>query len=265
MRLDLFLVNNGYCNSRTKACDLIKDNKIEVNGKIINKPSYDVDNPSIKILENDICKYVSRGGLKLKKAIDSFNVDVKGKVFMDIGSSTGGFTDCLLKHDAKKVIAVDVGTNQLDESLKNDKRVEVHENTNFKDVSSEMVKDVDMFVCDVSFISIIKILSHLCIIKDDFEIITLYKPQFEVGNKNINSKGIVKNKDIIITYLDEFMLYLKANDIGVLDYTYSPIKGKDGNIEFLFHLKRGVKSLNVDIKNLVKKACGVLNAKSTID
>ena len=147
-RLDVYLLNTSLAPSRSKAAQLINNGSIFVNGKMINKPSFLVDeNDDIKIVENDILKYVSRGGLKLEKALNVFNIDVKGLTILDIGSSTGGFTDCLLQNNAKKVYALDVGSDQLHPTLKQDERVVSLENTNFKDVNKEMFDDdIDMWL-----------------------------------------------------------------------------------------------------------------------
>lgn len=264
-RLDVMLVLKGLVNSRSKATMLIHDGKVKINDKIITKPAYLVnDNDNIIILENELLKYVSRGGLKLQRALDIFNVDVNNLYCLDIGSSTGGFTDCLLKHGANKIIALDVGTSQLHESLRNDKRIVVLENTNFKDVNEELVKDVDLFVADVSFISIRKILSHLKEIKENFKIIILFKPQFEVGPAALNAKGVVKNENILVRALEDFNIYLQSNNIFIKQVTYSPFTGQDGNIEFLFYLTTDKNIYNYSPKNLVKEAINNLHAKRTI-
>ena len=257
IRLDLYLTLKNYVSSRNKACQLIKANKIKVNGKPINKDSFLVqDTDTIEIIDEDNLKYVSRGGLKLEKALNSFKVLLDGLVVLDIGSSTGGFTDCALQNGAKKVYALDVGTNQLAKSLKEDLRVISLENTNFKDINHDLIQEkIDFYVCDVSFISIRTILLKLQEFDKDFTIIILYKPQFEVGKANINKKGLVKSTKILKDSLFDFLAFLKISNIGVLNYDYSPIKGnKQGNIEFLFLLKNQCASIKVDVDRLVDSA-----------
>ena len=163
VRLDLYLVEHNYVPSRSKASEMLKNNKVFVNNKLVNKPSFEVDEIDIiSISENDILKYVSRGGLKLEKAINDFSLNLDGLTILDIGASTGGFTDCALQNNAKKVYALDVGNNQLHESLLNNDKVINLENTNFKDVTKDMFdKHIDLYVCDVSFISIQTILKKL--------------------------------------------------------------------------------------------------------
>lgn len=263
-RLDSFLVRKGIVPSRSKAAELISEGKVKVNDKTITKNSYEVDETcNIELLNNEVLKYVSRGGLKLQKAIESFNLSLDDKVILDIGSSTGGFTDCALKHNAKKVYALDVGTNQLHESLRNNDKVVSIENTNFKDANNEMFDEkIDLYVCDVSFISIEIILTKLKKLDENFNIIILFKPQFEVGKNNINKSGVVKNKNAVVNALFKFNDFLKALNIGILNATFSPIKGqKEGNIEFLFNLKANEKSININFERLVNEAYNSLKVK----
>ena len=158
IRLDVYLVNKNFVPSRSKASELIHNGKVLVNNKVIIKPSFDVnEDDNITVLENQVLKYVSRGGLKLEKALQFFNIKINDFTILDIGASTGGFTDCALKHGAKKVYSLDVGTDQLHESLKSNTQVVSLENTNFKDINKQLVPDkIDLYVCDVSFISILK-------------------------------------------------------------------------------------------------------------
>lgn len=256
-RIDVLLVQKGFVPSRSKAAELISNGKVKVNGKIVSKNSLEVsDDAVIEILNNEVLKYVSRGGLKLEKAIQYFSLDLCDKVILDIGSSTGGFTDCALKHNAKKVYALDVGTNQLHDSLKENDKVISIENTNFKDATNEMFDEkIDLYVCDVSFISIQTILSKLKQLDENFHIIILFKPQFEVGKNNLNKNGVVKNKMCIVEALDKFYSFLNALNIGIKNATFSPIKGqKEGNIEFLFELKANEKSVHVSFTRLVAEA-----------
>ena len=263
-RLDLEMVERNLVPSRSKASDLIKDGKVKVNGKVVLKSSSSVTELDIvEVMENDYLKYVSRGGLKLEHVINIFNVDFTGKVVLDIGASTGGFTDCALKHGARKVYSLDVGSNQLHESLLKNEKVISIENTNFKNVEMSLFDEtIDLYVCDVSFISIETILNKLVELDDNFTIIILYKPQFEVGKSNLNSNGVVKNKNSLISSINGFLDFLKIKNIGVLDVTYSPILGhKEGNIEFLFYLKKGNYSKSIDVERIVNLAYKVLKVK----
>ena len=251
-RLDLYLIKINITPSRSKASELIKDGKIMVNGIIVTKPSFLVSSEDkIEVLENEVMKFVSRGGLKLQKALKYFNLDITNYTILDIGASTGGFTDCALQNNALKVYSLDVGSDQLHESLRNNDKVVCLENTNFKDINKEIVSDhIDLYVCDVSFISIQTILKKLQEFDENFTIIILYKPQFEVGKNNLNSHGVVKNKKIIVEALNNFKTFLNILNIGVLDATFSPITGnKEGNVEYLFYLKNNVSSKNIDFNS----------------
>ncbi len=257
MRLDLFLVNKGLSETRSKASQLIKSQKVKVNHRIVTKNGYDVnDSDIVEILANNVLEYVSRGGHKLAKAIDIFNVDFQNKVICDIGSSTGGFTDCSLKRGARKVYAIDVGTSQLHESLRKDSRVVVMENTNFKNVTPSFFEDeIDYYVCDVSFISIRAIIDTLLSFGKEFKLICLYKPQFEVGPTRLNKNGVVKKKCFLVESLNSFSMYLHANQLHILCYSYSPILGnKEGNIEFLFYISTTGKDVRGDFVSVVDDA-----------
>ncbi|MCI5745523.1 MAG: TlyA family RNA methyltransferase [Erysipelotrichaceae bacterium] len=264
-RLDVFLVENSYAPSRSKALELIKSQKVMVNKKIIIKPSFLVSiSDEIIILQSDVLKYVSRGGLKLERAINMFDINMNDYIILDIGASTGGFSDCCLKHNAKKVYSLDVGSNQLSDELRNNAKIVCLENTNFKDVNKDIIKDpIDLYVCDVSFISIRTILKTLKNFDGNFTIIILFKPQFEVGKSKLNSKGVVKNKKFLIEALTQFDCFLKSEKIGVINMTYSPIVGfKEGNIEFLFYLKNNQVGINVDYNKIVNEAENVLKVKT---
>ena len=264
VRLDLYLVEHNYVPSRSKASEMIKNNKVFVNNKLVNKLSFEVDEIDIiSISENDILKYVSRGGLKLEKAINEFSLNLDGLTILDIGASTGGFTDCALQNNAKKVYALDVGNNQLHESLLNNDKVINLENTNFKDINKDLVNEkIDLYVCDVSFISIMQILKKLKEFDENFSIVILFKPQFEVGKNNLNKNGVAKNPNVIIKALNEFAYNLKLMNIGIINATFSPIKGhKEGNIEYLFYLKNNEKGKQFDFEKIVNESYKVLKVK----
>ena len=238
MRLDSYLVEKGYFESRNKAQAEIKNGNVLVDGIKILKPSFDVSDSKIEIL--DKLKYVSRGGLKLEEAIKSFNLDFNDKIILDIGSSTGGFTDCSIKSGAKLVVSVDVGSNQLYESLRNNPKIEVHENTNILDFETNHV--FDFIVMDVSFVSIEYLIDGIMkFVNDNNSFITLIKPQFEIGNIHIKN-GIVKNRNDYLRILNNIDLCLKNYNLGIDKLILSPILGGDGNKEFLALIKKNIKT-----------------------
>jgi len=259
MRLDNYLVTNNYFSSRNKAQQAIKNNRIRINNNIINKTGYELkENDHIEIESIDY-EFVSRGGYKLLKAINIFNLDLNNKVVIDLGASTGGFTDCCLKFGAKKVYAIDVGNNQLDQSLLNNNKVISIENTNVKSITVDDFHDIDLIVMDLSFISIIKIINKLdeLLFNNKIELILLIKPQFEVENKNINKKGLVKDKNIHFNVINKIIKNFKERNIFIKDLTYSPIKGeKSGNIEYLaiFSKTDFNKESLLDIKDVINQA-----------
>lgn len=253
-RLDVYLHDMGYADSRERAKQLILDNSVFVDGKLITKPSYMVkDNAEIKVTKS--FNYVGRGYVKLEKAIQSFNINIDNKTAVDIGASTGGFTDYLLKHGAKKVYAVDVGNNQLHDSLRNDSRVINIENTNFRYIDTSVFNDIDIITVDVSFISLKYILPKIVeISRNDTDIVALIKPQFEAGKENVGKKGIVKDKKIHLHVLNNLYYYFKENNLNLINIDYSPIKGAEGNIEYLSHLKITGTANEFNFKDLISKA-----------
>lgn len=256
-RIDKQLVIMNLAPSRTKAKELIENNLVVVNGTTINKCNIVIDeNDNINILENDKLKYVSRGGLKLEKAINEFNIDMNNLVVMDIGSSTGGFTDCCLKHGTKRIIAVDVGTDVMVETLKSDARVELYENTDFRKLDSKYFQNIDFFVCDVSFISLKLIIKKLLEENVIIDGVFLIKPQFECG-KDIAKKykGVILDESIHENILSDMISYFTSNRVYVKGLTVSPVKGGDGNIEYLVYLSTKVnENVIINIEEIVKYA-----------
>lgn len=250
MRLDKKLLEDGFFKTRNKASDAISKGLVSVNGKVILKASFNVEDEII-VIDDSAYKYISRGGYKLEKAISFFNLDFTNKVVVDIGSSTGGFTDCALKSGAKKVFSIDVGTDQLDESLRNDKRVISLENTNFLNVSDSF--ENDYFVMDVSFISITKLLPKIKEMLENRKLVTLIKPQFEAGKISFKN-GILNDRKQHELIIKEILDFSKEIGLVLRGITYSPIKGKNGNIEYLALFENEGKSLSVDIKRLVSDA-----------
>jgi 23S rRNA (cytidine1920-2'-O)/16S rRNA (cytidine1409-2'-O)-methyltransferase len=245
-RLDVFLVNNGYFQSREKANQAIKKGLIEVDGKVINKPAFNVNTENKIVVLDVMLKYVSWGGMKLERAINYFNLDFKDKVVLDIGASTGGFTDCALQHGAKCVYAVDVGSNQLDLKLRADFRVHSYENTNICDFDVDV--KFDYLVMDVSFVSITKIVPYLLkFMNEDTKFVCLFKPQFEVGKVKMKN-GVIKDPKIHKEVVTMLVNYITELGLNVNDLTYSTQKGKSGNIEYLavVSLNKECKKYNID-------------------
>ena len=257
MRLDKELVENSLVPSRSKAQELIKEGFILVNGKVVDKSNFIVkETDVIEIKENDKLKYVSRGGLKLDKAINEFNIDMTNKRVMDIGSSTGGFSDCALQYGASHIVAVDVGTNLMHESLRNDPRIDLHEQTNFKEFDSSYFKDIDIAVCDVSFISLKRIIDKITSENVKIDMVCLIKPQFECGKEIADKyKGIILNKQIHIDIIKDMINYFNDKGFYVKNLTSSPIKGGDGNIEYLTLISNKIDTnKDINIEDLVYNA-----------
>ncbi len=241
MRLDSYLVDNGYYSSRTKAKEAIEAGLVLVNDRPIKKGSFDIEVDSKIEIIGSVHPYVSRGGLKLEGAIRSFHLDFKDKVIVDIGASTGGFTDCSLQFGAKKVYAIDVGTNQLADKLLNDHRVISLEQTNILDVPFFPEK-IDYFVMDVSFVSITHLLPAISnFILEDNALVCLIKPQFEVGRVHLKN-GIVRDRTTHIRVLENVTQSLREYGLCIEKLISSPILGGSGNKEFLALIKRGTSS-----------------------
>lgn len=235
IRLDKYLALKKYVESREKARRLIKKGKVLVNEEKILKPSFLInEEDSIELLEN--YKYVGRGAFKLLKAIEDFKLDLKDKICMDIGSSTGGFSQVLLENDVKKIYAIDVGTDQMHKNLRDCEKIVLKENTNARDYINQ--EKVDFICCDVSFISITKLFNTFSKnLKENGEMVILLKPQFEVGNENVIN-GIVKNKKIIKKTINNLINQFENNNFEVKNTIESPIKGTKGNTEFLAYIKK---------------------------
>ncbi|HAX03451.1 MAG: hypothetical protein A2Y45_00175 [Tenericutes bacterium GWC2_34_14] len=228
MRLDLYLVEKGYVKSRSQASDLIKRSLIEVDGKIQTKAGLEVLEPSIKILEEQ--RFVSRAGEKLMTALLDFDITLHGKIMVDIGSSTGGFTDCAIQEGILKVYAYDVGSNQMDETLKKDPRIELHESTNILDVA---LPDCNIITIDVSFTSVLPILSHLK--GFDGEMIVLIKPQFEAGPIHFK-QGVLKDIKMHEKILTHVLEETRNLGFSIRGLKKSSLKGKMGNQEYVMYI-----------------------------
>ena len=242
MRIDVFLTERGLAASRTEAKGLIQAGAVSVGGKKITKPSYDITDSDVAsvVVDRSLKKYVSRGGLKLEGALSVFSVDASGKLCIDVGASTGGFTDCLLQNGASSVIAVDSGTSQLSQSLRDDGRVISIENYNARYLSrADMPFVPELAVMDVSFISATYIIKPLFdALAEGADFICLIKPQFEVGREHIGKGGIVKSAAMREAALSKVCEYAKSVGFDFLGSIVSPIEGGDGNVEYLAHFKK---------------------------
>ena len=256
-RLDVLLVKRGLAESREKAKAVIMSGIVYVDGQKEDKAGQTfADTANIEVRGSTL-KYVSRGGLKLEKAMECFDVSVKDKVCMDIGASSGGFTDCMLQNGAKKVYAVDVGHGQLAWKLRNDTRVVVMEKTNIRYVKPEDIgESIDFASIDVSFISLSKVLpAAYNLLSKRGEIVALIKPQFEAGREKVGKKGVVREKSTHIEVIQNCFAYAKENGFFVRELEFSPVKGPEGNIEYLYHLvKSGDIDSDIDIEAVVNTA-----------
>ena len=247
LRLDVALTERGLIESREKGKALIMAGKVYINGQKAIKAGTTVsENDAIEI-KGDKLPFVSRGGLKLDKAIHSFNIDLKDKICMDIGASTGGFTDCMLQNGAKKVYSVDVGYGQLAWKLRTNERVVNMERTNFRYIKNEDIEDLlDFASVDVSFISLDKILPVLYpLMNDNASAVCLIKPQFEAGRDKVGKKGVVRESKTHIEVIEKVVSLAKELSFSVSGLDFSPIKGPEGNIEYLIYLKKSSED-NID-------------------
>ncbi len=233
------MVKLGLASSRERAKELINEGRVKVNGKIASKASFQAEETNDIAVEGETLKYVSRGGLKLEKAIADFNINLTGKTCMDIGASTGGFTDCMLQNGAVKVYAVDVGSDQLAERLRRDERVISMEHTNIRYITKENVENeaMDFISVDVSFISLTKVLPVVReMLKEGGEAVCLIKPQFEAGKQALSKKGVVTDGKIRDKVVKDIVLFSESTGFKVFGTILSPVKGGEGNIEYLIHL-----------------------------
>jgi len=239
-RLDTILVERGFFSSRSQAAAAVLAGEVSVKGQPVTKAGAMVS-PDVEIALREPQRFVSRGGLKLETAFERFKLDVKGRVALDAGASTGGFTDCLLQHGARKVIAIDVGYGQLDWKLRNDPRVEVHERTNIRGIMPESLSEAPNFATfDLSFISLKKVLPPVIkCLKPGFELVALVKPQFEAGKGKVGSGGVVRDPETHRQVLNGVWQYAESLGLVVLGLTESGIRGPKGNVEFLIHLADG--------------------------
>ncbi len=256
-RLDVLLTEQGYADTRSKAQAIIMSGQVYVDGQKADKPGTSFEETAQIEVRGAVCPYVSRGGLKLEKALRDFGVKPEGFVCSDSGASTGGFTDCLLQQGAKKVFAIDVGYGQLDWKIRSDPRVVVMERTNIRYVTPEQLGEkLDLSVVDVSFISLKIVLPTIKnLLKDDGQVLCLIKPQFEAGKDKVGKKGVVREPATHREVLENFIALAGELDFKILGLTFSPVKGPEGNIEFLGHLtKADVPGIQPDAMQVVMDA-----------
>ena len=263
-RLDILLTERGLLDSRQKAQATIMSGIVFVNGQRVDKAGTAVANDAQIEIRGATLQYVSRGGLKLEKALQTFPLDLRGKICADIGASTGGFTDCMLQNGAAKVFSVDVGRGQLDWKLRNDERVVCMEKTNIRYVTPDDVADrIQFSSIDVSFISLTKVLTPVRnLLTDDGQIVCLIKPQFEAGREKVGKHGVVRDKDVHIEVINKVIDYAMSIGFEILNLEFSPVKGPEGNIEYLLHLQKiaepQIKEIPFIVENVVEKAHEVL-------
>ena len=263
-RLDVLLVQKGLAPSREKAKTMIMEGNVFVDNQREDKAGTFFD-PSVNIeIHGNTLRYVSRGGLKLEKAMAQFGITLDDKVCMDIGASTGGFTDCMLQNGAKKVYAVDVGYGQFAWKLRQDPRVVCMEKTNIRYVTPEDIGDALNFASvDVSFISLTKVLGPAKeLLKDGGQMVCLIKPQFEAGKDKVGKKGVVRDPAVHKEVIERVILFAKSIGFGILHLDYSPIKGPEGNIEYLVHIVKDAEAESqevIDVEAVVAAAHGELD------
>ena len=264
-RLDVLLVNRNLAESREKAKAIIMSGIVYVDGQKEDKAgTMFEDTVSVEVRGHTLA-YVSRGGLKLEKAMTHFGVTLNGKICMDVGASTGGFTDCMLQNGAVKVYSVDVGHGQLAWKLRNDERVVCMEKTNIRYVTPEDIPDRIQFASiDVSFISLTKVLGPVKeLLTEDGQIVCLIKPQFEAGREKVGKKGVVREKSTHLEVIESVIAFAKSIGFGILNLEFSPIKGTEGNIEYLLYLQNhpelaDEKGVEIDPKTIVEEAHNTL-------
>ena len=260
-RLDVLLVQRGHAASREKAKAVIMAGCVYVNGQKEDKAGSMFDCAAEIEVRGNTLRYVSRGGLKLEKAMKNFGVELEGKVCMDVGASTGGFTDCMLQNGAVKVYSVDVGHGQLDWKLRNDERVVCMEKTNIRYVTPEEIPDKIQFVSiDVSFISLTKVLGPVkALMEPDGQVVCLIKPQFEAGREKVGKKGVVRERSVHLEVIRMVAAFAGSIGFEALHLEFSPIKGPEGNIEYLLHLRNDAggnvyENSSIDAEEIVNQA-----------
>ncbi len=260
-RLDKILTDKGFFETKSKAQAAIMAGDVKIDGNVITKAGFQIEIKENTIFEIKSMPFVSRGGFKLDKAIKEFNINLKDKICLDAGASTGGFTDCMLQNGAKRVYSVDVGYGQIAWKLRTDDRVKIIERTNIKNCNINEIYDVNdkkaqFIAMDLSFISITKVLENIINLadKESFEIVSLIKPQFEAGKEQVGKNGIVREKEIHTEVINNIISYCKTLNLNIVNLTFSPIKGQKGNIEYLIQLSNKSTDNNINVEDVVNKA-----------
>lgn len=266
-RIDILLVDKGHFESRERAKKAIMAGLVFVDNQRCDKPGTEVKEEANILVKGNPIPYVSRGGLKLEKAMKYFGVTLKDKVCMDIGASTGGFTDCMLQNGAVKVFSIDVGYGQLAWKLRQDERVVCMERTNIRYVTIEDTKEFAHFASiDVSFISLKLVLPKAKeLLNRDGEVVALIKPQFEAGKEKVGKKGVVRDKKVHIEVIETISTYVIENGFAILNLDYSPIKGPEGNIEYLIHLRNNKDDFTFDKESFDKKIAEVVEESHNLN
>ena len=257
MRLDVLLVERGLQESRQKAQATIMSGLVFINGQRADKPGTPVAEDAAVEIRGSTLRYVSRGGLKLEKALEIWPIDLQGRICMDVGASTGGFTDCMLQNGAAKVYAIDVGYGQLAWSLRSDGRVVCLERTNARSLTRGQVpEEPDFASVDVSFISLRLILPAIAgVLREGGQVVALVKPQFEAGREKVGKKGVVRDPAVHQEVLERFLEHARESGFSVLDLSFSPVRGPEGNIEYLGWLEKGPPAeRSFDIRALVEQS-----------
>ena len=257
-RLDVLLVEKGYASSREKAKRIIMTGVVYVENEKVDKCGTKIDVEKEILVKGNPLPYVSRGGLKLEKALEEFPISVDGKVALDIGASTGGFSDCMIQNGAKKIYAIDVGYGQLDWKIRSDKKVVAMDRTNIRYVTKDDIGELAQFVSiDVSFISLKLVLPVVKELTDEsVDIVALIKPQFEAGRDKVGKKGVIKDRKVHKDVIRDIYTFCKEIDLNISGLTFSPVKGAEGNREYLAHITKGCTDVDIDklIEDVVDKS-----------
>ena len=236
MRIDVALVELGLFESRTRAANAVRGGAVFYGDAQITKPSFDVENPDLISVRGAVMPYVSRGGLKLERALDAFHIDMTGRNMIDIGSSTGGFSDVALRRGVAHIVAVDTGTDQMHKSLRNNPKIDLHEQTDFRTLDDSLVENIDIATIDVSFISVTKILDKLATLPKLREVVCLIKPQFECGPEiSAKYRGVIRDENVRKMVVETVVSAFESYGFVCRGVIKSPIAGGSGNIEFLAH------------------------------
>ena len=252
MRIDVALVNAGFFESRNRAADAIKNGAVFYGEQKITKPSFIIENTDLISVRGNVMPFVSRGGLKLAHALKVFHINMSLRNMIDIGSSTGGFSDVALRNGVAHIVAVDTGRDQMHKSLRNNPKIDLHEQTDFRNLDDSLIKDIDIATIDVSFISVTKILDKLATLPKLQEVVCLIKPQFECGPEiSTRYRGVIRNQDVHKSVIKNVLDAFESHGFGCVGLDKSPIEGGSGNIEYLAHFIHGKQGIDIDIEATV--------------